>query len=41
MATNQSSDIVIDQAKGSLSDLWKKEDYWAIWLGFILLIIGV
>ncbi|MFH2045641.1 MAG: putative sulfate exporter family transporter [Pseudomonadota bacterium] len=41
MAANQSSDIVIDQAKGSLSDLWKKEDYWSIWLGFILLIIGI
>ncbi|MBU1052716.1 MAG: putative sulfate exporter family transporter [Proteobacteria bacterium] len=41
MATNQSSDIVLDQAKGSLSDLWNKEDYWSIWLGFILLIIGI
>jgi uncharacterized membrane protein YadS len=27
--------VVIDRASGQLSDLWKKEDYWAIWLGFI------
>ena len=33
--------IVYDSGKGSLSDLWKKEDYWAIWLGFALLIIGM
>ena len=30
-----------DQAKGSFSDLWKKEDYWAIWLGFFILILGM
>jgi hypothetical protein len=30
-------DVVIDQARSQLSDLWKKEDYWAIWLGFIIL----
>jgi uncharacterized membrane protein YadS len=33
--------VVIDRAVGRLSDLWKKEDYWAIWLGFILLLAGV
>ncbi len=32
--------FVIDQAKSSISDLWKKEDYWAIWLGFFILIAG-
>ena len=31
------SDIVVDRAKSSWSDLWKKEDYWAIWLGFLIL----
>ena len=31
--TQQQSDVVIDKAKSSLSDLWTKEDYWAIWLG--------
>lgn len=25
----------------SLSALWKLEDYWAIWLGFILLLVGL
>ena len=35
------SDIVIDDGRAKLSDLWKKEDYWAIWLGFILLAIGM
>ena len=33
--------VVIDRAAGKLSDLWKKEDYWAIWLGFLLLLAGV
>ncbi len=33
-------DIVVDDGRGKLSDLWTKEDYWAIWLGFILLIAG-
>ncbi|MCG8471354.1 MAG: YeiH family protein [Desulfobacterales bacterium] len=33
--------IVYDSGKGRLSDLWKKEDYWAIWLGFILLLTGM
>jgi uncharacterized membrane protein YadS len=28
---------VVDRAKSSWSDLWKKEDYWAIWLGFLIL----
>jgi len=45
MATenNQSSQsqIVIDKATSSWSDLWKKEDYWAIWLGFAMLVIGI
>ena len=37
----QTAEVVIDQVKGKISDLWKKEDYWAIWLGFLLLIIGM
>lgn len=37
----QNENIVYDSGKGSWSDLWKKEDYWAIWLGFILLIAGM
>jgi uncharacterized membrane protein YadS len=35
------SDVVVDRAGGQISDLWKKEDYWAIWLGFALLILGI
>ena len=24
-------------SKGSLSTLWKNEDYWAIWFGFLII----
>ncbi len=34
MAEKERPDIVQDEAKTKLSDLWLKEDYWAIWLGF-------
>ncbi len=34
-------EIVRDKAEVKLSDLWKKEDYWAIWLGFLLLAVGM
>ncbi|GAB4388976.1 MAG: putative sulfate exporter family transporter [Thermodesulfovibrionales bacterium] len=33
--------VVTDRGESKLSDLWKKEDYWAIWLGFMLLVIGM
>jgi uncharacterized membrane protein YadS len=33
-------EVVVDSGKSSLSDLWKKEDYWAIWLGFAILLVG-
>ena len=39
--TPPNSDIVVDKGGASWSDLWKKEDYWAIWLGFVLLVIGL
>ena len=29
------------QASSAWSELWLKEDYWAIWLGFFLLILGL
>jgi len=35
------TDVVIDSGKGKISDLWKKEDYWAIWLGIVLIVIGL
>lgn len=33
-------DVVVDDGRAKFSDLWKKEDYWAIWLGFAVLIVG-
>ncbi len=33
-------DVVIDRGQSKLSDLWTKEDYLAIWLGFFLLFIA-
>ena len=35
------SEVIIDKVETKLSDLWKKEDYWAIWLGFLLLLTGL
>ncbi|MEE4137566.1 MAG: putative sulfate exporter family transporter [Desulforhopalus sp.] len=29
--------VVVDRAKSSISDLWTKEDYLAIWLGFLII----
>lgn len=40
-AEKGASEVVIDSGRGSISDLWKKEDYWAIWLGFALLVLGM
>ncbi len=37
----QETDVVVDRATSSISDLWKKEDYWAIWLGFLILVVGL
>lgn len=36
----QSNEVVVDRAKSQWSDLWKKEDYWAIWIGFFFLIVA-
>ncbi len=33
-------DVVIDKGKWQISEMWKTEDWWAIWLGFIILIAG-
>lgn len=32
--------IVVDDGRAKWSDLWLKEDYWAIWIGFFILIIA-
>jgi len=35
------SEVVKDRGSSKWSDLWKMEDYWAIWLGVIILIVGM
>ena len=32
---------MVDRGGAKLSDLWLKEDYWAIWLGIFILILGL
>ncbi len=36
-----SEDVVVDHGQSQISDLWKKEDYLAIWLGFVILMLGM
>ena len=36
---DDSTNIVRDKAQSKLSDLWTKEDYWAIWLGLFLTLV--
>ncbi|TWI67241.1 putative integral membrane protein (TIGR00698 family) [Desulfobotulus alkaliphilus] len=38
---SRQAEIVVDQAKWEWSELYKKEDWWAIWLGIIILIVGL
>jgi len=33
--------VVKDVGKWEWSEMWKKEDWWAVWLGFFLLIAGI
>jgi len=33
--------VVIESGKTTLKDLYKKEDWMAVWMGFILLIVGL
>ena len=35
------NEVVVDVAAFKISDLWTKEDYWAIWLGFLILFFAV
>ncbi len=39
--SNYDEQFVVDRATSSWSDLWKKDDYWSIWLGFLMLIFGL
>ncbi|BBO73498.1 UPF0324 membrane protein [Desulfosarcina widdelii] len=40
MAANSDGQVVKDVGKWEWSELVKKEDWWAIWLGFVILIAG-
>jgi hypothetical protein len=33
--------VVVDKGKWEWSELWRKEDWWAIWLGALALVIGL
>ena len=37
----EKDNVVVDSGASKFSDLWKKEDYWAIWLGFLLLFVAI
>ena len=37
----EGSGIVVDQGRWEWSEMWKKEDWWAIWIGFFLLITAM
>ncbi len=39
--SQQDSGVVIDRAQSSWSDLWTKEDYWAIWLGLAFCLLAL
>ena len=41
MAENGGGDIVKDVGKWEWSEMWKKEDWWAVWLGFFILLLGI
>jgi uncharacterized membrane protein YadS len=43
MADNQKKDaeVVVQRGKWEWSEMWKKEDWWAIWLAAIILIVGL
>ena len=32
MENQQNNDVVVDRGEAKWSDLWLKEDYWAIWI---------
>ena len=40
MENQQNNDVVVDRGEAKWSDLWLKEDYWAIWIGFFILIVS-
>lgn len=38
---SQQSDVVVDRSKAQWSDLYTKEDYWAIWVGFFCIAVAL
>ena len=41
MAQETSQQVVRDIGRWEWSEMWKKEDWWAIWLGFVILLAGI
>jgi uncharacterized membrane protein YadS len=41
MTDGNDNKIVVDQSGWKWSEMWTKEDWWAIWLGFIILLAGM
>ena len=41
MGEQSGSQVVVDVGKWQWSEMWKKEDWWAVWLGFFILLMGV
>jgi uncharacterized membrane protein YadS len=41
MIEKSSTDIVRDVGKWEWSEMWTKEDWWAVWLGFSILLLGI
>ena len=41
MAETSGQEIVKDVGKWEWSEMWKKEDWWAVWLGFAILLAGI
>lgn len=39
--SQDNSDVVVDRGAARLSDLWRKEDYWAIWIGFFIMAVAI
>ncbi|HKK91232.1 MAG TPA: putative sulfate exporter family transporter, partial [Desulfobacteraceae bacterium] len=37
----ETQEVVVDKAKWQWSEMWKKEDWWAIWIGFFILIAAM
>jgi len=41
MADGSNGDVVRDIGKWEWKEMWTKEDWWAVWLGFAILLLGV